>query len=132
MIGKTYEDKLKNSFDYIEKMSNELDPSTKNKKMLFAADSAVNKEYLKNKKVYEEAQNKLEIALSLNKSGKEDEIIVDLWSAITSKGITNRKDYERLVERIGWGLYNRSKKKGQKRLHKNKQMNLLNNLLAQQ
>jgi hypothetical protein len=84
--------------------------------MLFAADSAVNKEYLKNKKVYEEAQNKLEIALSLNKSGKEDEIIVDLWSAITSKGITNRKDYERLVERIGWGLYNRSKKKGQKRL----------------
>jgi hypothetical protein len=116
MIGKNYEDKLKNSFEYIDKISNEIDGSTKNKKMTFAVSSAVNEKYLKDQKVYVEAQNKLEIALAIEKSGVGDEIILDLWSAITSKGITNRRDYERLVERIGWGLHNKSKKKGQKRL----------------
>ena len=116
MIGKTYEDKLNNSLKYIELISNSLEPSTKNKQLKFAATDGNNNKYLKDKKVYEEIQNKLEIALAIKKSGKEDEVILDLWSAITSKGLTNRKDYERLVERIGWGIYNRSKKHGQKRL----------------
>jgi hypothetical protein len=116
MIGKTYEDKLKNSYNYIEGMSNILEPSTKNKKMTFAITEMNNNQNMKNKKVYEEVQNKLEIALSVKKSGKEDEVILDLWSAITSKGITNRKDYERMVERIGYGMYKRSKKSGQKQL----------------
>lgn len=116
MIGKTYEDKLNNSFSYIQSISNSLDPSTKGKELRFAATSGNNNKYLKDKSLYEEIQNKLEIALAVKKSGKEDEIILDLWSAITSKGLTNRKDYERLVERIGWGIYNRSKKTGQKRL----------------
>jgi hypothetical protein len=116
MIGKTYEDKLNNSYNYIEGMSNVLDPSTKNKKLSFASSEINNNQNMKDKKVYEEIQNKLEIALSVKKSGKEDEVILDLWSAITSKGITNRKDYERLVERIGYGLYNKSRKPGQQRL----------------
>lgn len=116
MIGKTYEDKLKNSYNYIEGMSNILEPSTKNKKMTFAITEMNNNQNMKNGKVYEEVQNKLEIALSVKKSGKEDEVILDLWSAITSKGITNRKDYERMVERIGYGMYKRSKKSGQKQL----------------
>ena len=116
MIGKTYEDKLKNSYDYIDGMSNALDPSTKNKKLAFSAAEINNNQNMKDKKVYEEVQNKLEIALAVKNSGKEDEVILDLWSAITSKGITNRKDYERMVERIGYGIYNRSKKPGQKRL----------------
>jgi hypothetical protein len=116
MIGKTYEDKLNNSYNYIEGISNVLEPSTKNKKLLFSAAEMNNTQNMKDRKVYEEVQNKLEIALAVKKSGKEDEVILDLWSAITSKGITNRKDYERLVERIGYGMYNRSKKPGQKRL----------------
>jgi hypothetical protein len=116
MIGKNYEDKLKNSYNYIDGMSNALDPSTKNKKLSFSASEMNNTQNMKDGKVYEEVQNKLEIALAVKKSGKEDEVILDLWSAITSKGITNRKDYERMVERIGYGIYNRSKKPGQKRL----------------
>jgi hypothetical protein len=116
MIGKTYEDKLNNSYNYIEGISNVLEPSTKNKKLSFSAAEMNNNQNMKDRKVYEEVQNKLEIALAVKKSGKEDEVILDLWSAITSKGITNRKDYERLVERIGYGMYNRSKKPGQKRL----------------
>jgi hypothetical protein len=116
MIGKNYEDKLNNSYNYIEGISNVLEPSTKNKKLSFSAAEMNNTQNMKDRKVYEEVQNKLEIALAVKKSGKEDEVILDLWSAITSKGITNRKDYERMVERIGYGMYNRSKKPGQKRL----------------
>jgi len=116
MIGKNYEDKLNNSYNYIEGISNVLEPSTKNKKLSFSAAETNNTQNMKDRKVYEEVQNKLEIALAVKKSGKEDEVILDLWSAITSKGITNRKDYERMVERIGYGMYNRSKKPGQKRL----------------
>ncbi len=116
MIGKNYEDKLKNSYNYIEGMSNVLEPSTKNKKLSFSASEMNNNQNMKDAKTYKEVQNKLEIALAVKKSGKEDEVILDLWSAITSKGITNRKDYERMVERIGYGIYNRSKKSGQKQL----------------
>ena len=116
MIGKNYEDKLNNSYNYIEGISNVLEPSTKNKKLSFSAAEMNNTQNMKDRKVYEEVQNKLEIALAVKKSGKEDEVILDLWSAITSKGITNRKDYERMIERIGYGMYNRSKKPGQKRL----------------
>ena len=116
MIGKNYEDKLNNSYNYIEGISNVLEPSTKNKKLSFSAAEMNNTQNMEDRKVYEEVQNKLEIALAVKKSGKEDEVILDLWSAITSKGITNRKDYERMVERIGYGMYNRSKKPGQKRL----------------
>lgn len=116
MIGKNYEDKMNNSFSYINSLSNNLDPSTKGKQLKFAATSSNNDKFLKDRKIYEEIQNKLEIALAIKKSGKEDKIILDLWSAITSKGLTNRKDYEKLVERLGYGIYNRSKKYGQKRL----------------
>jgi hypothetical protein len=116
MIGKNYEDKLNNSYNYIEGISNVLEPSTKNKKLSFSAAEMNNTQNMKDRKVYEEVQNKLEIALAVKKSGKEDEVILDLWSAITSKGITNRKDYERMVERIGYGMYKRSKNPGQKQL----------------
>ena len=77
--------------------------------------SIANKE-LKNKDSYVECQNKLEIAMAIEKSGVPDQIVIDLWQAITSKGITNRKDYERLLERIGKSKYQQSKKRGQKQL----------------
>lgn len=98
------------------KMCEELEPSVKNKSIRFARTDANNNRELKNKDAYIEAQNKLEIAMAIEKSGVPDEIILDLWKAITSKGITNRKDYERLIERIGKSKFEQSKKKGQKRL----------------
>jgi hypothetical protein len=116
MIGKDYEDKLSNAFDYISEMAKELDPSIKNAKIKFAVAESNNKSFVKDKNVLEEIQNKLEIALAIDKSNISDELILDLWSAITSKGITNRKDYERLVERIGKGKLQQSRKKGQKTL----------------
>ena len=116
MIGKEYEDRLANAFDYISEMAKELDPSIKNAKIKFAVAESNNKSFLRDSKVLEEIQNKLEIALAIDKSNISDELILDLWSAITSKGITNRRDYEKLVERIGKSKLEKSKKKGQKRL----------------
>ena len=116
MIGKEYQDKLSNAFDYISEMAKKLDPSIKNAKIKFAVAESNNKSFVKDKNVLEEIQNKLEIAMSIDKSNMSDELILDLWSAITSKGITNRKDYEKLVERIGKGKLEKSRKKGQKQL----------------
>ena len=116
MVGKDYDDKLLNAFNYISEMAKEIDPSIKNSKIKFAVAESNNKSYVKSKTVLEEIQNKLEIFLAIDKSGISDELILDLWSAITSKGITNRKDYERLIERIGKGKLQKSNKKGQKRL----------------
>jgi len=116
MIGKEYQDKLANAFDYISEMAKELDPSIKDSKIKFAVAESNNKSYIKDKQVLEEIQNKLEIALSIDKSGISDELILDLWAAITSKGITNRRDYEKLVERIGKSKLEKSRKKGQKQL----------------
>jgi hypothetical protein len=116
MIGKDYQDKLSNAFEYISEMAKNLDPSIKNAKIKFAVAESNNKSFVKDKNILEEIQNKLEIAIAIDKSNMSDELILDLWSAITSKGITNRKDYERLVERIGKGKLEKSKKKGQTRL----------------
>ena len=58
---------------------------------------------LKNKnnaiKYAKDAQNKLEMALAIKESGKEDEIIIDLWKSCTSKGIVRRKEFERILGR---------------------------------
>jgi len=116
MRGKDRDDQFKNALDYIQKMSEELDPSVKNKSIRFARTNANNDRELKNKDSYIEAQNKLEIAIAIEKSGIPDELVLDLWKAITSKGITNRKDYERLVERIAKSKLEQSKRRGQKRL----------------
>ncbi|NBO99082.1 MAG: hypothetical protein EBU90_03005 [Proteobacteria bacterium] len=116
MKGKDRDAQFSNALDYIQRMCEELEPSVKNKSIRFARTDANNNRELKNKDAYIEAQNKLEIAMAIEKSGVPDEIVLDLWKAITSKGITNRKDYERLIERIGKSKYEQSRKKGQKRL----------------
>jgi len=106
MIGKDFNDRKTNAFNYMDLMANNIDPSVKNKKMNIKGD-------------YASAQNKLEVAFSILNSGnknKQDEIILDLWSAITSKGIVNRKDSEKMVEKLGKNLYNKSRKMGQKNL----------------
>lgn len=116
MIGKDYNAQLNNSLNYVQKMCEELDPSVKNKSIRFSSNEGNNDKELKNKDSYVECQNKLEIAMAIEKSGVPDQIVIDLWQAITSKGITNRKDYERLLERIGKSKYQQSKKRGQKQL----------------
>jgi hypothetical protein len=116
MKGKDREDQLNNALEYISKMCEELDPSVKNKQIRFARTDANNDRELKNKDSYIETQNKLEIAMAIEKSGIPDELVLDLWKAITSKGITNRKDYEKLIERIAKSKLEQSKRKGQKQL----------------
>lgn len=116
MAGKDRETKFKNALDYISKMCEELDPSVKDKEIRFARTDENNDREMKSKDSYIEVQNKLEIAMAIEKSGIADELVLDLWKAITSKGITNRKDYERLIERIAKSKLEQSKLKGQKRL----------------
>jgi len=106
MLGKDVSDKKSNALNYMDLMANNIEPSFKDKKMNI-------------KGSYTSSQNKLEIAFSILNSGnknKQDEIILDLWSAITSKGIINRKDSEKMVEKLGKNLYNKSRKMGQKNL----------------
>jgi len=116
MKGKDRDSQFENSLNYIEKMCEELDPSVKNKEMRFARTDSNNNAELKDKNSYIEVQNKLEIAMAIEKSGISDEMVLDLWKAITSKGITNRKDYERLIERISKFKLEQSRRKGQKKL----------------
>ena len=81
-------------------MAKELDPSNTSGNIKLG-----NKEdsLLKNKnnaiKYAKDAQNKLEMALAIKESGKEDEIIIDLWKSCTSKGIVRRKEFERILGR---------------------------------
>ena len=116
MRGKTREDQLENSLEYIKRMAEEIHPSIKDKQIRFARVESNNQSSLKDKESYVEVQNKMEIAYAIEKSGIPDEIVIDLWNAITSKGITNRRDYERLIEKIGKSKLQQSRKKGQKRL----------------
>lgn len=116
MKGNDREAQFEKALEYIVRMCEELYPSVKDKQIRFARTDANNDRELKSKDSYIEVQNKLEIAMAIEKSGIPDELILDLWKAITSKGITNRKDYERLVERIAKSKLEQSKRKGQKRL----------------
>lgn len=116
MKGKDRDSQFQNSLEYIKKMCEELDPSVKNKEIKFARTDSNNNVEMQNKNSYVEVQNKLEIAMAIEKSGIPDEMVLDLWKSITSKGITNRKDYERLIERISKFKLEQSKRKGQKRL----------------
>ncbi len=116
LIGKEYEDKLDNSLQYVGELAKLLNPGLRNKQVLLASTSGRREQDKKDKDAFTAMQNKMEIAVAIHKSNKEDEIILDLWSAIVGKGITNRKDYERLIEKIGNARYKQSQKKGQKRL----------------
>lgn len=116
MVGSDYDEKYKNSLQYVGELAKLLNPGLKNKEILLATTEGARKQRQNDKDVYVAMQNKMEIATAIFKSNKEDEIILDLWSAIVGKGITNRKDYERLIEKIGNAKYKQSQKKGQTRL----------------
>jgi len=116
MIGSDYEQQLSNSLEYAGELAKLLNPGLKNKQIMLATSSTVSEALKRDKGTYVAMQNKMEISVAIHKSNKPDEIILDLWSAIVGKGITNRKDYEKLIENIGYIRYKQSQKKGQKRL----------------
>jgi hypothetical protein len=116
MIGKEYGDRLDNSLQYVGELAKLLNPGLKNKQVLLASTSGRREQDKRDKDAFTAMQNKMEIAVSIHKSNKENEIILDLWSAIVGKGITNRKDYEVLIEKIGNAKYKQSQKKGQTKL----------------
>jgi len=60
--------------------------------------------------------SKLEIATVIKESGQEDEIILDLYNAIKSKSVVNRKDFEKIIGKLSDSIYKQSRAKGQKQL----------------
>jgi hypothetical protein len=108
-----YDSDINRSKKYMSNMAEKLDPSktsgniklSKNEESLMKnKNSAL--EYTK------DAQNKLEMALAMKESGKEDELIVDLWKSCTSKGVVRRKDFERILGRAAREEKYRAKKLG--------------------
>ena len=94
---------------YMANMAKEIDPGVTSGTLKLGNKSMSKLNELKYTK---DAQNKLEMALSLKESGKEDEIIIDLWKSCTSKGIVRRKDFERILGRAAREEKYRAKKLG--------------------
>ena len=94
-------------------MAKQLDPSSaKGKLKLGNNEESLLKTKHKALKYVKDAQNKLEMALAMKESGKEDEIIIDLWKSCTSKGIVRRKQFERILGRAAREEKYRAKKLG--------------------
>ena len=94
---------------YMANMAKEIDPGVTSGTLKLGNKSMSKVNELKYAK---DAQNKLEMALSLKESGKEDEIVIDLWKSCTSKGIVRRKDFERILGRAAREEKYRAKKLG--------------------
>lgn len=109
ILTDVYDADIDRSKKYMENMAKKLDPNKAsgniklgNKKM------SGNEEF----KYAKDAQNKLEMALAIKESGKEDEIIIDLWKSCTSKGVIRRKEFERILGRAAREEKYRAKKIG--------------------
>ena len=99
--------------EFIENLSKDLDPQkTKGKLKLSNNEQSLLKNKRKALEYAKDAQNKLEIAVAMKESGKEDEIIIDLWKSCTSKGIVRRKDFQRILGRAAREEKYRAKKLG--------------------
>jgi len=94
---------------YMANMAKEIDPGVTSGTLKLGNNPMSKVNELKYAK---DAQNKLEMALSLKESGKEDEIVIDLWKSCTSKGIVRRKDFERILGRAAREEKYRAKKLG--------------------
>ena len=97
---------------YADELCNILEPILKN------SDKNYDKKLLSGNKTEKlrSIQNKLEIAVGIKESGIEDEIIIDIFNAIKSKSVINRRDYQKILDRISNSYLKKSKMKGQKRL----------------
>ena len=95
---------------YLDELSNVLEPYVKNQ------EKTVDKSVGKDTDNLRALILKLEISAAIKESGKEDEIILDLYNAIKSKSVVDRKDFEKIIGKIGDSIYKQSKKMGQKQL----------------
>jgi len=109
---------IKNAFDkdqaelakkYMDELSNVLEPVLKNK------EKKLDKNIRGTEKM-RAIQNKLEIATGIKESGIEDEIILDLYKAIKSKAVINRRDYQKIIKKLSDSILKQSKRKGQRQL----------------
>ena len=109
ILTDVYGNDIGRSKKYMENMAKEIDSGTA-KGQLKLGNKKLNK--FDELKYAKDAQNKLEMALAIKESGKEDEIIIDLWKSCTSKGIVRRKDFERILGRAAREEKYRAKKLG--------------------
>ena len=96
---------------YMDELADMLEPYLKN----------VNKKFdrgVKGTDKLRAVQNKLEIATAIKESGIEDEIILDLYRAIKSKAVINRRDHQRVIKKLSDSIMKQSKRKGQKQLNR--------------
>ena len=113
VITDVYDNDIERSKKYMENLSKDLDPQkTKGKLKLSNNEQSLLKNKRKALEYAKDAQNKLEIAVAMKESGKEDEIIIDLWKSCTSKGIVRRKDFQRILGRAAREEKYRAKKVG--------------------
>lgn len=113
ILTDVYDGDIDRSKQYMSNMAKQLDSeNTSGNIKLGNKENAL----LKNKnnaiKYAKDAQNKLEMALAIKESGKEDEIIIDLWKSCTSKGIVRRKEFERILGRAAREEKYRAKQTG--------------------
>ena len=100
VITNVYDSDIERSKKYMENLSKDLEPQkTKGELKLSNNEQSLLKNKRKALEYAKDAQNKLEIAVAMKESGKEDEIIIDLWKSCTSKRIVRRKDFERILGR---------------------------------
>lgn len=109
ILTDVYDNDIDRSKKYMDNMAKQLDPSSA-KGELKLGNKKLNKSA--ELKYAKDAQNKLEIALAMKESGKEDEIIIDLWKSCTSKGIVRRKEFERILGRAAREEKYKAKKLG--------------------
>jgi hypothetical protein len=109
ILTDVYGNDIDRSKQYMSNMAEQLDP-TKTSGDIKLGNKKLNKSA--ELKYAKDAQNKLEMALAIKESGKEDEIIIDLWKSCTSKGIVRRKDFERILGRAAREEKYKAKKLG--------------------
>ena len=109
ILTDVYGGNIDSAKQYMANMAKEIDPGVTSGTLKLGNKSMSKLNELKYTK---DAQNKLEMALSIKESGKEDEIIIDLWKSCTSKGIVRRKDFERILGRAAREEKYRAKKLG--------------------
>jgi len=109
ILTDVYANDIDSAKKYMKNMAEQLDPSKTSGNIKLGNKKMNKSEELKYAK---DAQNKLEMALAIKESGKEDEIIIDLWKSCTSKGIVRRIDFERILGRVAREERYRAKKFG--------------------
>jgi len=121
LSGRAQSPTTNSSVEYLQKLAEDADHSLINKTPNI-------KSYFPNTS----AQDKLEINFAIDNAGtkkEQDEIRINLWESCTSRGIVDRKEYEKMVTRIGARLHKKSRKKGQQNMTIQEAENLAKDLM---